>query len=712
MSQVPSIYGPRQNPMDLIGQRDFTGGSIYPEQAVVYGSATPLADQLQDTLRATAGAFLQGVSSVQQRRNIDIDNAERTIEQAKAEQEIVIGEARRTARMRLTDIQTAIDSGRIARGQGESYEDFAARVALEESDGMGELYTRAFADTIGPQLAQYAQASDERRVSEARAASVQVLADSASLAATSDDVSNAINAAEALGLRRDQATRAVGLTALQAAAQAGDRVRFDRVKAALGSELVQEQEALGIQLGERERAIASQRRNDFLDNLALVSLSGGGFGEQLALVAEGLTGGTIDPSTAERLTSEIQNSMAAQEKAQLVQADREQEAANVAGLTADLFALSTVAGAGPNDPNAPLAGGIASITDDQDFEFTLPSGKVQTVKGRDVRRAVTAKAMQAIGEAAPDPATALRRQAQWLGFNNVKHDPLATQLTGGVSQAITALTATPGSGQSPEVPASTIDAYRTATVLQATSPSVYERHTTESDRAFYDAVRLGMESGKDEQQAIVAAARAAASPLRYQPMDLSKRMVWNRAIALDAMQARNASVVESYLNQLTRYYVASTGMTVDRAADLAIEKVEQQFPVHRGVAVSVAGLAPIARESLPDVLGQLAGEYAAKYGEAEGIEADDIAWDRDARSGTWRAVNARTMTTLMNNDEFGFVDDQRLVKMASDNANKAKAAQREASMKAVQRELDRRANPQQSRTLYRENLTRQGNREP
>lgn len=644
MSQVPSIYGPRQRPMGLLGQADFEGGAIYPQTAIVEVGATPLTDSLEQTLGLTARVFGQVAAGAERQRAMDVADIEQRDKMALAEREVVIGEARKQARIRYADIQAGIEAGRIARQPGESYADFAARVAAGESQGMGDLYAQSFAETIGPQVAMFAQNVEEKRVAEAKAASVQTLADSATLAPDAEGVRTAIEAGSAM-IGEEKSLRAIGLTALQAAAQSGDRARFEKVRQALGDKLVQEQGALEITLGERERAIANERRNQFINGLAGLNLSGAGFGEQLAYVGEGFARGEIDADDAERLTNGIESARLTQQKQVLEQADQTQKATNIDTLAAEAWQGSL------------SAGGLSTLSTEE-FTFTLPSGKTQKVEGRELVGLVTAKAMQEIAGSAPDPATALQRQALWLGSNNVKYDRLASQLSAGTSQAITAYQTVSQDGQqNVDIPASVIDAYRTATVLRQTSQAVYEKHTTADDRVFYDSVRMGLELGKTEQQAIADAAKAANHPLRFQPIDLTKTGLYNPIRNTSAVLAVNGSEVESRAYEVVRYLINSQGVRVDAALKTVAAQVKSQYLVHRKIAVNTAGMPENVKEALPDILDQKVDEYYAKFGEADDVDKSDVALIRDANTGNWRFVNNMDGSVLFSSNRMVVNDD-------------------------------------------------------
>lgn len=672
MSQVPSIYGPRQGRVGLLGQPDFNGGAIYPQTPVYDAGGTPLANSLEQTLGLTARVFGQVAAGEDRRRQMQANEIEANNKMALAEQEIVVGEARKQANMRYADIQANIESGRIARQAGESYADFAARVAAGESQGMGELYTSSFAETIGPQVALFAQNVEEKKVAEARAASVQVLADSATLARDPDGVRRAIEAGAGL-VGEERAVRAIGLPALQAAAQAGDQAQFQRVKDALGNRLVQEQGALEVTLGERMRGIASDRRNQFIDDLATMNLSGAGFGEQLAYIGEGLSSGRIDPSEAERLTNNIESAMMVRQKQALEQADKAAQVVNTGTLVTGALQDSLVSGG---------LSGIAS----EEFTFTLPSGKVQTVKGSEVIQQTIPLAMQKIAASAPDAATGLQRQALWLGSQNLKYDPLASQLSAGTSQAITTLQTVSQDGKNaPELPQSVTSAVRTATILRQTSQAVYEKHTTQEDRAFYDSVRIGLELGKTEQQAIMDAAKAASNPLRFQPIDLTKSGIYNSIRSTAAMGAVNGSEVESFANERVRYFINSQGIRADKAAELVAAQVESQFKVFRSVAVNTAGLPENVKVALKPIVDEKSAEYFAAFGDSEGVSKNSVALVRDANTGNWRFINRDNGRPLLNSDRMA-VNDAIIDKIIRDRNQAEAEAARKAGIEGALRQ--------------------------
>ena len=531
---------------------------------------------------------------------------------------------------------------------------------------------------------------------------------------------------------RDEAQARIVLHSLSTYAQRGDVKLFTSTEAWMPAGYQPEIERLRNHLTEVADERASKERKAADDDIASFFVArekygpGAGYTFEAARQRALVLGEKLkDPSWTDDRLQEIDRREAAELSGTRKEALRlENEAMRSAVIDAARDAMREAA----------ATGGAARIGA---FTYVDSSGAEHTFTEAEIERQATNAEMEAIAKRHGDNAAAvLAEQVDFVAHNGIVHDPWRQIIEAGGSVLASDFDGGEEGSEPKPLPANAVDGIGLYRSLKAVSGKVASDHVSGQTRTLYDIadglMRLGPYAGEPET-ALAVAFKAINSGVIQEGLssvganDPDFRDAVNSAVYVDGWgwwgqsdtresdrtidgkitygnaPPLNIADIEAKVLFNARVFRA-TGMSNQAAVALAKETVADRHMLINGVAVDVGDRnvpMPVAA-SLQRVGPKVAEKYVAKYGEAEGIEAEDLTLWPGLVPGTWVIADANGQFAEHWRDPgIGFFDDIEILELdAAQTAVEDQQIADEALAKIRGRSLSERVKSRRPRMGY------------
>lgn len=175
--------------------------------------------------------------------------------------------------------------------------------------------------------------------------------------------------------------------------------------------------------------------------------------------------------------------------------------------------------------------------------------------------------------------------------------------------------------------------------LHAANPKLLDTHIKDAtNRDFYEAYRIATQYGKmAPEQAMQTAMMQTSDPSKFQSAGTQQRFIEIDERVHDvAPSADNRGYVSNEIGRLGKFY-AQNGMGTEAALDEARERFEASHTKIAGNYVYTAGkdMPP----NFPDLATTAIEQYVKDFGEAEGVEADDLTIRPATNGNGWMIVH-------------------------------------------------------------------------
>lgn len=218
--------------------------------------------------------------------------------------------------------------------------------------------------------------------------------------------------------------------------------------------------------------------------------------------------------------------------------------------------------------------------------------------------------------------------------------------------------------------------------LHATDPSLLQRHIPDSSAMdFYEAFRIAKQYGRmDDNQAYQQAISVTNDPDKYEGVHMRQRYddidkavtglqsnAFVRMFGLGTAPADNAGYVGNEISRIAKFY-ARSGLGTQEAIEQAKKRFEDTHSQINGWWVYTAD-----RDVPPDfekLVNSALEDYVAEFGEAEGLEVDDLSIRPATNgSGAWQIINRYTGAPV-ENGERRYITNRSLIEAERDRIEK------------------------------------------
>jgi hypothetical protein len=595
----------------------------------------PTVALVEETLRALEGgtAFFQQYTQFEldAMREQERQRREIQIEQERADRDAEVadrGLASRAARTALPDIQARIAREEIAPREGLTVRDQIESIVATQIEGQSPAYAEQFRDIAEPALAG-AFAAQEGRIRD-RVDRENLVFVGESLATQTDPArARATFESERAKFPTVTDTEYLASTAGSAMlihAQAGNREGVAAMQAIIGNRLPEERAKANaelVQAGIRQEAKAA---DDYRQGVANLYVQGAPFDVIEEQIRRGE--GTQDPTLIKQQLDEL----ASRRERSVTESRRAAIAAFDAAKTDE-----AVRGAVVNSRSAMYTGGLAFVQDQTVERF---DGTTLTIPAKVIRDTAIEQSMSQIAaenaprdtspqEAAASQRRTLVQQAQYLGENGQTYAPWTQMMNAGKLAGLSSFRTTAGKDGKGEVqiPANLNDGFDLYKRLTSVNPRLAAAHVDSETRMFYDLIDLAETYATPGQRpaAMMLAMRAVNGGLTEDTFSsgIDIKNVRDAFDEGDFASVNNRGELEQSVSRVARFYRATGAVgDPDTAIARAYEKVTSTLTSDGAYAID---LGPIAVPENYDVIARsVVEDYAAKFGEEEGIEADDL----------------------------------------------------------------------------------------
>lgn len=556
-----------------------------------------------------------------------------------------VGMARRDAALDRLDLEQQIAERKIAVPEGMPVSDFVrewtstrAREVTNDTD-----YLDAYTDSLAPWMGARLIDEHEKIRAENKASLLQNFRDAAVHAPDASGIAGAVEAAQRLGMSREEALAQVALPALATAAKGRDRARYDAAREVLGDGFATEQanaEAVMLRAEEDHRRSVYESATQDVFN-ALNSGDAGRFAESRARIAKNRENGNLSEEQAFRLeqtvgTEEGQAQRAAAGELKAVMEDRirsgyeqQVDALGQAGMLAVLDSLSET---NPVDGTQVTMSREAAIQQFYRREFTR------------------------IAQRFPDDEAAqLAQQVRVVARNGVAPDSWARVMRAGFVAA--AEQEFEDKDGNPTVPPATAAGFALYSRIAAQAPGLAESLLdNDRTRRFYDLAQVAREDpselAKDDTAALVTARRAInrldrmggalPEPDKKKIESESVRIVDRPGWLTGSMN--NKTEVATAISARARSY-AVLGLSPEAAVERAAQALFRNVAEINGFAVPTSGLG-IPQDAVPLIgpvgSGIIDEFYAANQQRLTdaGVKKSGLALQPDPTTGQWSIIDS------------------------------------------------------------------------
>jgi hypothetical protein len=650
------------------------------------------ADLLAETLRALQG----GAAVFQQYSQIEIDAARererQQVEQERRQREILAqqeredreaevadrGLASRAARNFLPDIQAQIAREEIRPGEGRTVGDTIESLVLNRIDGQSPAYADQFRDIVEPALSQ-AFASQEARI--------RTRVERENLVFIGESLATQTDAAKARAMFESERSKFPTLSdteylastagsAMLIHAASGIRKGVAAMRAIIGNRLPEERARADADLVRAEIQEKARIADEYRQGIADLYVKGAPFDviEEQIRKGEGTQEPTLIKQHLDDLSSRRDRSV------------NESRRAAVAAFD-DAAIDEAIRGAAVDSRSAIWTGGLANVTD---RKVERPDGTVLTIPASTIRsRAIEYAMSQIAAENAPrdnspqeivaSQQRTLARQVEYLGENGETYEPWTRTMNAGRLAGLSSFRATAGKDGkgSVEIPANLTDGYDLYKRLATVNPRLAAAHIDTDTRMFYDLIDLAETYATPGQRpaAMMLAMRAVNGGLTEDRFSSGVDIKQVRYAFDDTKFSgvNNRAELEQSVARVARFYVA-TGAVGDpeTAIERAIEKVTSTLTSDGAYAVDMG---PIDMpQNFPDIARSIAEDYAERFGEEEGVDADDLSLAPGEATGTFIVYNRSLGQPVENwatNGVFTLADIRAFAQGKSDEQTKA-----------------------------------------
>jgi hypothetical protein len=605
------------------------------------------------TIAALSEALSGGALIARQYTEMEVDELRRR-EQARrvqlAEQDrldreaqtIDRGLASRAARTKLPDLQRRIAEEIIVPVEGEDTEGAIERLLIPFTENQSPAYVEQIRDIMEPALAG-ALAQQEAKIRD-RMQQENLIYVGESLAAETDPAAarQAFQSAKAQfpTIGETEYLAATAGNAMLIHARAGNQQGVAAMQEIIGDRLPEERARASAMLTQAKIQQEAKVNDDYRQGVANLYVQSAPFD----LIEERIRAGegTIDPTIIKQQLDELD----VRRRQSVEGSNRDAIRAFDKAKTDEAFrtAASTAR-------TAAWSGGVAAI---EDATFEREDGSTLTIPAKQIREAAISLSMEAIAreeaprDASPEEAAAsarrtLARQTELLGLNGQTYAPWTQTMNAGYLASLSSFRAT--EGKNVAIPANLEAGFDLYKRLNTINPRLAAAHVDTNARMYYDLIDLAETYATPGQRpaAIMMAMKATAGGLTEDQFasGVNSNAVADAMDESDFASVNNRGEIEQTVRRVARFYVA-TGVVGDPAVAIekAVEKVTGTLTNDGAYAID---LGPInAPENFPDIARSMSEVYAAKHGEEEGLDSDDISIAPGETSGTFILFNNAT----------------------------------------------------------------------
>lgn len=324
--------------------------------------------------------------------------------------------------------------------------------------------------------------------------------------------------------------------------------------------------------------------------------------------------------------------------------------------------------------------GFARLPDS--IEWTNSAGETQKLTRSEIIEEASERRFAQIDAMGLPPERAIAEKTGFLADNGVKYEPWARVMQAGYYANIQAFTAAKKNGERvTELPANMRDGYATWKMVNANNPAVANMHVDEKAGRLYSMAALA-EQYVDKGQPEAALLRAVNATGNRPVGAISDKAVMERASWVG--DTFNAQDTLAQVRDVADLYLGS-GVVPD--VETAIKKASETVrAAHRKINGSWVN---ISNRNVPPNIEQIADfaakDYAAQYGESEGITAKNITLKPGSTPGTWEMIDKRTMLPV-EQAAWRVITDAQLaeIDLRRQDAVQAEIAARQAAIPARQ----------------------------
>jgi hypothetical protein len=612
------------------------------------------------TIAALSEALSGGALIARQYTEMEVDELRRR-EQARrvqlAEQDrldreaqtIDRGLASRAARTKLPDLQRRIAEEIIVPVEGETTQDVIERTVGEFVANQSPAFEEQFRDIAEPALAGALVQQEANIRSRMERENLVLLGES--IAAEKDPVKAraTFESARAQYPRisdTEYLAASVG-NAIKIKARAGDAAGVAAMADIIGPQRLPEERAeANALLAQAKIQQEAKTNDDYRQRIANRYVQGAPFD----IIEEDIRSGdgTVDPTIIKQQLDEL-----AVRRRQSVEGSN-RDAIRAFDNAATEERINTLVAASRTSMYS------SEFTLGKDVEITRPDGSTLTIPFKQVEPIAIDRAMSAIAreeaprDASPEEAAAsgrrtLARQTEYLGLNGKTYEPWNRIRNAGYLTSLSSFRAT--DGKDVQIPANLEAAVDLQKRLNQINPRFAAAGIDTNARMFYDLIDLAetYATPGDRPAAIMMAMKATAGGLTEERFSTGVAIdrVREAMDESDFASVNNRGEIEQTVRRVANFYVA-TGIVGDPAIAIekALEKVTGTLTSDGAYAID---LGPInAPENFPDIARSMAEVYAAKYGEEEGLDSDDISIAPGETSGTFILFNTATNQPVEN----------------------------------------------------------------
>lgn len=551
------------------------------------------------------------------------------IREAREAKEILEGMAVRDARERLPSLVAAVEKGELLAGAGNIQERVVAYLDSITADADAP-YKDKYREQAAPILIATVERRNAAFLERELANQNALLADNLKTAQTFGQASQIVAAARRANPKAGEIELLSEIVrpAMDDAAARGDEQRLKVFASLLGEHLPAEKRIAKSRLAEAKSANQQRDLKAFRDDVAGMYIEGAAFKSienRIRSYKDKVPNTAVDDALREL---EIRSNASTSEAAgAALKAEDELQRARVL-----------------DEARARVRAGVGSTIGDA--AWTLSDGTERSITAEKIEEAAVNAEMAEAADNADTPDAGFAAQVQILSRNNAVYKPWRRILEGGYTALVNDL----GSDRAPEaMPPSLMLAYDLDRRLEAVNPRLRERlHANPQSRRLYDLIGLAEKyaaPGDPNRAALIAFKAAARGALEdsfaagvgiADTLDATKAERW---FGPDWGSIENVPELHHHVTRLARLYVGALGINQDAAIEEAAQRVKAQHTIINGWAIYTGGQS--IPPDLPLIAEAVAEDYATRHGDAEGVDANDLALIPGETQGTYILWNKR-----------------------------------------------------------------------